>query len=123
MDDGTLVTISMEDMIILLDVVEQFSKWSGIHLNVSKCKITASLHDLQAILHKRDRDDALRARRAHVTMAGHPNGFLTQDEPFPGGYLGTSITTSLCPDAHLRLTKEQVKNIGKAMANAPLSFT
>ena len=39
--DGTLVTNSVEDMISLLGIVRQFSSWSGIRLNVAKCKITA----------------------------------------------------------------------------------
>ena len=91
-------------MIVLLDLANQFTKWSDIYLNIGKCKITAFIHDFQAIPRKRDRDDALRSRFAHVKMVGRPMGSLTQDEPFPGGYLGTSLTTSLCPDAHLRRT-------------------
>jgi hypothetical protein len=35
-DDGTLVTNSVEDTIVLLYLVDQFSKWSGIHLNANK---------------------------------------------------------------------------------------
>jgi hypothetical protein len=61
-DDGTLVTNSVEDMIVLLDLVDQISKCFGIHLNASKSKITPFIHDLQAIPRKWDRDDALRAR-------------------------------------------------------------
>ena len=45
-DDGTLIANSVEDMISILDIIEQCSKWSGIHLNVSKCKITACIHAL-----------------------------------------------------------------------------
>jgi hypothetical protein len=40
-NDGTLVTNTIEDMVTLLDIVEQFSDWSGIRLNVGKCKVTA----------------------------------------------------------------------------------
>ncbi len=105
-NDGNLVTNSVEDMIFLLDLVNQFNKWSGIHLNFSKCNITAFIHDLQAIPRRRDIDDALRARLAHVILAGRPIGSLTQDEPLPGDFLGTSLTASLCPDAHFRWTKE-----------------
>ncbi len=101
-DDGTRVTNTVDEIIVLLDLVDQFSKCSGIHLNVNKCKITAFIRELQSIPHRRDRDDALRARLAHVNLAGRPIGPLTQDEPLPGGYLGTSLTASLCPDAHLR---------------------
>ncbi len=106
-DDRTLVTDSVEDMIVLLDLVDQFSKWSGIILNVNKCKITACISVLQAIPRKRDRGDAMRARLAHVNMAGRPIDSLTQDEPLLGGYLGTSLIASLCPDAHLNWIKEQ----------------
>jgi hypothetical protein len=119
-DDNTLVTNSMEDMISLLDLVDQFSKWSGIYLNANKCKIPEFVHDIQAIPRKRDRDDAFRAMLAHVHLAGHPIGSLTQDETLPGGYLGTSLTASLCPDAHLRWTKEQLQKISKALARAIL---
>ncbi len=48
-DDGILGTNSAEDIISLLDLVDQFSKWSGIHLNAINCKITAFLHDIQDI--------------------------------------------------------------------------
>ena len=102
-DDGNLITNSaVEDIISLLDLVNQFSKWSGIHFNANKCKITAFIHELQTIPRKRDKDDALGARLANVNLAGRPIGSITQYEPLPGGYLGTSLTASLCPDAHLR---------------------
>ena len=58
-DEGTLVTNYVEDMISLLDMVDQFSKWSNIHLNGDRCNITAFIHDIQAIPRKRDKDDAL----------------------------------------------------------------
>ena len=53
-DDGTILTISVENMISLLDIIQQFSKWSSIHLNAAKCKITAYIHELQAIPKKRN---------------------------------------------------------------------
>ena len=53
-------------------------------------------------------------------MAGRPIGSLTQNQPLPGGYLGTSLMASVCPDAHLRWTKEQLRKIGTALARAPL---
>jgi hypothetical protein len=74
----------VEDIIVLLDLADHLSSWSGIHLNVSKCKVTTFLQNLQAIPRKNDRDDALRARLAHVTMEGHPIGSLAQDKPLPG---------------------------------------
>ena len=89
-------------MIVLFYLVAKYSKWSSIYMNVSKCIITAFIHELQAIPRKRNRDDALRARLAHVNMAGRPIGSLTQDEPLSRGYLGTTLTASLCPDVHLR---------------------
>ena len=48
-DDGTLITNSIENMISLLDIIQQFSTWSSIQLNVAKCKMTAHIHALQAI--------------------------------------------------------------------------
>jgi len=36
-------------MISLLDIIQQFGTWAGIHLNAAKCKITAYIHALQAI--------------------------------------------------------------------------
>ena len=48
-DDDILVTNSVEDMISLLDIIQQFSTWLGIHLNVAKCKITTYIHALQSI--------------------------------------------------------------------------
>ena len=121
MDAKTLVTNSAEDIIALLDLVDQLSRRPGIHLNVNKYNITAFIQDLQAIPCKRDTDYALKARLAHVHLADCPIGSLTHDEPLPGGYLGTSLTASLCPDAHLRWTKEQVMKIGTALARSPLS--
>jgi hypothetical protein len=61
----------------------------------------------------------MKARLAYVNMAGRLIGSLTQDKPIQGGYLGTSLTASICPDAHLRWTKEQAMKIGKALARAP----
>ena len=119
-DDGILVTNSVKDMISLLDIVQQFSSWCCIHLNVAKCKITAYIQELQSIPQRRDGDDALRARLAHVTLAGHPIGALTQDEHLPGGYMGTSLTASLSPEAHLRWTKTQIMQIGRALGRTPL---
>jgi hypothetical protein len=114
-DDGTLITNSVEDMIYLLDIIQQFSTWSLIHLNVAKWKITTYIHALQAIPRKRDKDVALRSRLAHATLASCPIGALTQDEPLPGGYMGTSLTVSLSPEAPLLYTKSQIMQIGRAL--------
>jgi hypothetical protein len=100
-DDGTLLTNSVKDIMSLLDIIQQFSTWACIHLNDAKCKINAYIHALQVIPNKRDRDVTLFSRLAHVTLAGRPISALTQDEPLPGGYLGTSLTASMSPEAHL----------------------
>ena len=76
-DDGNLIAKSVEDMVSLLDIIQQFSMWLGIHLDVVKCKIISYIHALQAIPRKRDHDVALRSRLAHVTLAGCPIGALT----------------------------------------------
>jgi hypothetical protein len=119
-DDGTLITNSVEDMTSLLGIIQQFSAWSGIHLNANKCKITAYIHELQSITNKKERDAALLARLAHIQLAGRPIGALTQDEPLPGGYLGTSLTASLSPEAHLLWTKTQLERIGRALGTTSL---
>ena len=105
---------------IILDLVDQFSKCSGIHFNVNKCKITAFIQELTSTPRKIDRDAALRARLAHVNLTSRPIGSLNHDEPLSRGHLGTSLTASLCPDAHLSWTKEQLRKIGKGFARAPL---
>ena len=79
----------------------EFNSWSGIHLNVGKYKIMACIQALQTIRKKRDIDDTLRARLANVSIGGRPVGTLTLDEPLPGGYVGTAVTASLSPIAHL----------------------
>ena len=107
-------------MMSLLSIVQQFSDWSGIKLNIDKCMVTAYIHSLQSISRKNGRDDALRARLAHITLSGKPIGSLSQDEPLPGGYLGTSLTASLSPAAYLHWTKAQLTLIGKALKTTPL---
>jgi hypothetical protein len=119
-DDGTLLTNSDEDMISLLDIIQNFSSWSGIHLNAAKCKIIAYIHELQVIPPKKDRDEALHCRLAHVKLAGRPIGALTKDEPLPGGYLGTSLTASLSPKAHLLWAESQIDKISQALGRTPL---
>jgi hypothetical protein len=118
-DDGTLVTNTVDDMIALLDILEHFNAWSNIHLNVGKCKITTYIQGLQSIWKNKFRDYALRARLAHVSIGGQQIGSLVQVEPFPGGYMGTTLAASLCPDAHLCWTKHQLELICKAVSRAP----
>ncbi len=69
-DDETLVTNTIEKIVALLNIVEQFGDWSGIRLNVGKCKITAYIQSLQSVRKKTDRDDALKARLAHIILGG-----------------------------------------------------
>ncbi len=87
---------------------------------MGKCKVTAYIHSLQNISRKRERDNALRARLAHITLSVKPIGCLTQDEPLSGGYLGTSLTTSLSPEAHLHWNKTHLHLIGAALRNTSL---
>ncbi len=103
-------------MIALLEIVEQFSTWSGIHLYAGKCKIAAYIHGLQSIQKKTHRDDALRARLAHVSIRGRQIGSLAQDEPIPGGYLGTTLKAYFCLNAHLHWTKHRLELICKAFS-------
>jgi hypothetical protein len=71
-------------MVKLLDIVEQFSVWSGIRLNIKKYRITAYMHKLQSVRKKTDRDNALRARMAHIALGGQRIEVLTRDEPLLG---------------------------------------
>jgi len=80
----------------------------------------AYIQSLQSFRKKTDRDDTLKARLAHITLGGQRIGVLTQNETLPGGYLGTALTASLCPDSHLRWTKQQLETICKATNRAPL---
>jgi hypothetical protein len=76
-DDGTLVTNTVQDMVTLLNIVEQFSDWSGIRLKMGKCKITAYLQGLQTLRKKKDKNDALRARLANISLGGTRIGVLS----------------------------------------------
>ena len=49
----TLVTNLIENMISLMDIAQEFSSWSGIRLNIAKCKITAYIRALQNTPHRR----------------------------------------------------------------------
>jgi hypothetical protein len=82
--------------------------------------LTGYLHQLQDIKAKYDRDTARQTRLAHVRIVGIPIPVLSQDDPLPGGYLGTALTASLCPKAHLKWTREVISTISKAVLNTPL---
>jgi hypothetical protein len=47
-------------------------------------------------------------------------GTHTEDEPLPRGYLDTSLTASLCPDAHINWNKVQLTLICKNMTRISL---
>ena len=64
---------------------------------MGKCKVTAYLQGLQTLRKKKDKDDALRARLANISLGGTRIGVLSQDEPLSGGYLDSALTASLCP--------------------------
>ena len=78
------------------------------------------MQKLQSFCKKADRDDALCARLAHITLGGQGIGVLTQDEPLPRGCMGTTLTASLYTDAYLRWRKFQIETICKAANRAPL---
>jgi hypothetical protein len=105
-------------MVALLDIVVQFNVWSGISLNVGKCKIAAYIQGLQPNRKKTCKDEAVRARLAHILIGGHQIGALSQYELLPGGYLGKILIASLCLDAHLRWTKQHLDLIRRAVNRA-----
>ena len=63
---------------------------------------------------------ALQTRLAHVRIGGKSIPILSQDDPLSGGYLGTALTTSLCPKEHLKWTLEVLATISKAVLTTPL---
>ncbi len=93
---------------------------SGIRLNIPKCRLVGYLRKLQDIKTNQDRDTALQTRLAHIRIGGIPIPVLSQDDPLPGGYLGTALTASLCPKAHLKWTLEVRSTISKAVLNTLL---
>ena len=89
-------------------------------LNIPKYRLTGYLHKLQDIKTKKDRDTALQTRLAHARIGVIPIPVLSQDDPLPGGYLGTALTTSLCPKAHFKWTLDVISTIDKAVLTTPL---
>ena len=118
--NATLIESTIIDLNAQLDAVNTFSKWSGIHVNISKCRLTGYIHALQLIKRKADRDTALQARLANVRVGSTPIPIISHDDPLPGGYLGTSLTVSLCPKAHVAWTLDTLANISKAILSTPL---
>jgi hypothetical protein len=118
-DDGTLITTSLSAMISLNHRIDQFGTWSGIHTNIAKCRVTTFLPNLQR-LPKKDRDDTLRARLSPLALQGKPVPILTQDEPLPGGYLGTQITAALTRTPHLAWAEDSCRQAVQSITNLPI---
>ena len=119
-DDATLLSDSEPKMVAQLQIVESYSIWSGIRLNVPKCCITGFIQQLQSISRKSDRDAALAGRLAYFKVSGRRIKTVSQDEPLPGGYLGTALTASLNPQAQLSWIKAILNEICQAVTRAPL---
>jgi hypothetical protein len=110
---------TVTDLNTELEAVKTFSEWSGTRLNFPKCTPTGYFHALQLIKRKTDRDTALQARLAHVRVGTISIHIISKDDPLPDGYLGTALTTSLCPKAHLAWTLDTLANISKAILSTP----
>ena len=98
--------------------IDQFSTWSDVRTNIKKCRITAFLHPLQK-LPKKARDEALQARLSPLTLQGHPIPILAQDEPLPGGYLGTRITAALARTPHLTWAQDNCHQAINSLRSLP----
>ena len=103
-DDATLVAHNVTDLNTQLEVVNTFIEWSGIRLNISKYRLTCYIYELQSLKRKKDRDSALQARLANIRVGQTPISIISQDDPLPRGNLGTTLTASLSPKAHLKWT-------------------
>ena len=118
-DDATLVAHNVNDLNTQLAVVNTFSEWSGIRLNISKRRLTGYIYELQSLKRKKDRDSALQARLANIRVGHTPITIISQDDPLPGGYLGTALTASLSPKAHLTWTINTLETISQAVLATP----
>jgi hypothetical protein len=119
-EDATLIASTVTDLNTQLDTVNIFSEGSGIRLNISKCRLTGYIHALQLIKRKADQDVSLQARLANVRVGGTSIPIISQDDPLPGDYLGTALSASLCPKAHLAWTSNTLAIISKAILSTPL---
>ena len=84
-----------------LDIVNTFSEWLGIRLNISECRLTSYIYELQSLKRKKDRDSALQARLANIRVGHTLISIISQDDPLLGVYLGAALTASLSPKARL----------------------
>ncbi len=48
-DDATLIASTVTDLNTQLETVNTFSEWSGIRINIPKCRLTSYIHTLQQI--------------------------------------------------------------------------
>jgi hypothetical protein len=119
-DDATLIAYTVTELNTQLEAVNTFSEWSGIRLNISKYRLTGYIHALQLIKQNTDRDTALQACLVHVRVGTTPIPIISQDDPLPCSYLGTAITTTLCPKAHLTWTLDTLDSISKTVLSTPL---
>jgi hypothetical protein len=119
-DDATLIASTVTHLNTQLDAVNTFSDWSSIRSNLSKCRLIGYIHAIQLIKRKVDRESALQARLANVPVGSTPIPIISHDDPLPGGYLGTTLTASLCPEAHLAWTLDTLANRSKAILSIPL---
>ena len=85
------------DLNAQLEVVNTFSEWLIITLNISKCRLTGYIYELQSLKRKKDRVATLQARLANYRVGHTPISIISQDDPLPEGYLGTALAASLCP--------------------------
>ena len=69
-DDATLLSDSEPKMVAQLQIVESYSIWSGIRLNVPKCCITGFIQQLQTISTRCSRTHLGTARKKLVRYLG-----------------------------------------------------
>ena len=122
-DDATLVTESLEAMQALCSKIDAFSKWSGIRENTAKCRTTGFIPDFQRFKKDIQRKGALEGLLSSLRLGGQRIPVLPQDEPLPGGYLGTCLTASLHNGAHLNWARDTLKKSVSDVVGAPLPPT
>jgi hypothetical protein len=79
-DDATLVAHNVTDLNTQLEIVNTFSEWSGIGLDIYKCRLTGYIYELQSLKRKKDRDSALQARLANIRV-GPANNITRRPAP------------------------------------------
>ena len=67
-----MVAHNVTDLNTQLEIVNTFSEWPGIRLNISKCRLTVYIYELQSLKRKKDRDSALQARLANIRVGHTP---------------------------------------------------